>query len=376
MGKYNISGGLILVLALLALGIYLSSSDGSRDACVSDWQCSSWTKCFNNTQDRVCQDLNNCEIENPPAQEIRSCQVCVPSSEICDNIDNDCDGFIDEGLEDSASCYSKGLCAGAKRTCENGVWSSCSISPAEESCNFLDDDCDGLTDEGLTRSCTLNTNSGIQSCISGTWGACKTTEVNTFSCSNFQCLPDVNGIYDSSQSCLDDCICIPDWECGPWGEWSNLYSVCGVRERVCTDNNDCPGAVNPLETSEHLNCPSSICGNNLIEEGEVCDRTQLEGLTCEDNGYEGGVLRCNEDCSGYDTSSCEGKKESSVLTYYGCSENNTCQEDKLGQYLSNDCANKCNLIEDKPNHDNYQILYWLVGILALFFILGIGKVGK
>ena len=43
-----------------------------------------------------------------------------------------------------------GACEFGTQTCEAGAWSSCqdSIAPAEETCNGLDDDCDGTTDEG------------------------------------------------------------------------------------------------------------------------------------------------------------------------------------------------------------------------------------
>src|SRR3989344_7821000 len=53
-----------------------------------------------------------------------------------------------------------------------------------------------------------------------------------------------------------------------------------------------------------LACTLSICGNNILESGEACDGTELAGATCTSRGFSQGTLRCNNDCSGFDTSSC------------------------------------------------------------------------
>jgi len=48
------------------------------------------------------------------------------------------------------------------------------------------------------------------------------------------------------------------------------------------------------------------CGNGVIdvEEGEVCDGEALAGETCETQGYHGGALACEADCSGYNLDAC------------------------------------------------------------------------
>jgi hypothetical protein len=53
----------------------------------------------------------------------------VPSGETCNNIDDDCDGLTDEGVKNDCPTYP--------------AWC------ATEQCNNIDDDCDGQTDEGL-----------------------------------------------------------------------------------------------------------------------------------------------------------------------------------------------------------------------------------
>ncbi len=65
---------------------------------------------------------------------------------------------------------------------------------------------------------------------------------------------------------------------------------------------------------------SAACGNNIAEEGELCDGTDLRGQTCESLGLEAGTLRCRADCSGFDTSDCTGS------TVCG---NNIAEEDEL-----------------------------------------------
>ncbi len=77
--------------------------------------------------------------------------------ETCNGIDDDCNGHIDEGLtQTDNSCAKKGVCSGAdavKATCHGGAW-QCDYSgvvgyegATEVSCDGLDNNCDGFTDE-------------------------------------------------------------------------------------------------------------------------------------------------------------------------------------------------------------------------------------
>lgn len=46
------------------------------------------------------------------------------------------------------------------------------------------------------------------------------------------------------------------------------------------------------------------CGDDHIDSPEVCDGTDLDGMTCSDFGYSSGTLRCKDSCAAFDKSSC------------------------------------------------------------------------
>ncbi|MFZ5364951.1 MAG: MopE-related protein, partial [Patescibacteria group bacterium] len=89
-----------------------------------------------------------------------------PSVEICDGADNNCDGAIDEGctctIGQFIGCGSDlGECVRGTQECLDlgngtGYWSDCGgsfVGPMTETCNGLDDDCDGDADEELLNAC-------------------------------------------------------------------------------------------------------------------------------------------------------------------------------------------------------------------------------
>ncbi|WP_437333803.1 putative metal-binding motif-containing protein [Sorangium sp. So ce394] len=94
----------------------------------------------------------------------RSPDVHPDAAETCNLVDDDCDGRVDEGVREVCGV---GMCAREAIACTPG---SCTPGePSPETCNALDDDCDGETDEdpGL---CAPGEGCPNGTCSSGTGG--------------------------------------------------------------------------------------------------------------------------------------------------------------------------------------------------------------
>lgn len=97
---------------------------------------------------------------------------CTPNSppvpELCDGVDNDCDDQVDEGNPEGGAACSTGLpggCANGTIQCTNAALVCAQNGmPGAEVCDGFDNDCDGMTDEG-------NPGGGV-ACGTGLQGVC------------------------------------------------------------------------------------------------------------------------------------------------------------------------------------------------------------
>ena len=98
------------------------------------------------------------------------CDGAFISNESCNGIDDDCDGSIDE--LGTVTC-GMGACERTVSACEGGVLATCLPAPpaaASDDCNGVDDDCDGAIDEDCA-TCVRVSTAGDDAAATASCGA-------------------------------------------------------------------------------------------------------------------------------------------------------------------------------------------------------------
>ncbi len=231
----------------------------------------------------------------------RASKTPRPSTETCDGVDNNCNGQTDEGCNcingQTQSCYTGdpatknvGPCHGGTQTCANGNWGTCSgqVLPKSETCNNIDDDCDGTKDDGNPgggAACTTGLpgicSAGTKTCQNGSLSCKQNQTANPSDICNNGLDDNCNGQTDENCSggpCAHDkCLTGVALTSGCGGD-PCVTQVCASDPFCCSNtwDNFCVGEVRTycgsLKCDEAKgNCPHTLCTTGSTPFTSGCD---------------------------------------------------------------------------------------------------------
>jgi hypothetical protein len=281
-----------------------------------------------------------------------ACSFTV-QAEVCDGLDNNCDGIVDNNVP-SADCVPPGTppelvyggnsqCKMGKTQCINGVI-SCSgfVGPSTELCDGIDNDCDGTVDEsavGVGVSCGINQGickPGQTACVNGVIVCSGGVQPQTEICDNLDnnCNgqvdeapladapgPGLSGCWTGAGNCCS--FGSMQW-CPPAGatchDVGTLTAPCSKGALTCSAGNwACLGAKGPSpETCNNIddNCDGTK-DNGIAQVGQACG-SDVEQCTAGSWKCTNGIMACDgavgaspEQCNGLDDD-CDGAVDEDV----------------------------------------------------------------
>lgn len=256
------------------------------------------------------------------------CHFDQSSPELCNNIDDNCDGETDEGFSIGNLCSGVGVCPDGYIECDpqDSAKTICNTNPGgsnytefNEICNNLDDDCDGLTDEDYFVG---------QSCDGA--GECGIGTIECKGATSTRCSTERGGSEDQAVDEIcdekdNDCDGLTDEDYSTGGECSGV-GVCGNGVWECSGVDD-------------VVC-STLPGGSEYEQNsseEVCDRldNDCDGFTDEDWNTGQPCLGVGQCGLGF--VECNGLNDSRCSTNPGGSEYPSSAPEDICDGLDNDC---------------------------------------
>lgn len=235
------------------------------------------------------------------------------------------EGAVELCYDGDPRTVGKGLCTAGTRTCTQGRWSTCEGQhlPTEEICNNEDDDCDAVIDEDVpTEDCVANQKLGA--CAEGI-GICRAGEVKCVSIVEPE--PEMCGsMYESQdldcdgvEGAQDPDLAVPCYEsddkgCEPDGAGGfTCRGECRAGIKRC--DGACEGAVYARDEEE---TPEPADGGLPEIRDEDCDGKFDEGFECAPGEYacytgpastrgEGACMSGTRSCGDAGLGPCEGE---------------------------------------------------------------------
>ena len=250
-----------------------------------------YTKCKTECKEEVCNLVDDdCDGEIDEGVK-NACGECgdVPE-ETCDYIDNDCDGVIDNGVANACGGCGKEpeeICNGIDDDCDGDIdefqlnaCGGCGIVP-QEICNGLDDDCDGKVDEDLIDKCSTPCEENLSYCINGNW-YCTAKKPQEEIC---------NGQDDDCDGDVDEelnCLCTKK-DVGTLYPCQESPLVCGAGYRTC----ECVDPNDPTCAEAQMTACLAKCHwlPETLKPGEICDKYLGEIKPEECNNHDD---NCNQ----------------------------------------------------------------------------------